>query len=299
MLCFEFFGEGSPGVSFCEETICYEPDRSKGLSLSVCAVVRVSTPGATLQVVHPRTFSQYDFDTEAQFLNDGDDFPYSFMFYQMFSGRVKKSENGSYCFQALPDSDDAARVGFSPLPPVQIALKSPEHESSPFTCHEISFPGTGTFFFRIRCRLLGKTYNDLVEDDDPTGMRFFKVYGAEYVHDFIGNIFLPSSKLELDSAQFADAQSLFTSLTVERRVIPKVYSIIGVDNPDYKPARMKCLNLTDDLVNLTEKINPAIHEHPLLKTLVGKIFWYATKTQTASFFLQMVGPALPASLMGQ
>ena len=304
MQCFEFFGEPSMRVDLCEETIRYSAYREDGVHIGASLVV---TPGdandRTLYAVHRRALDGLEGAPPGDWLTDVEGFPYAYVFSHIVENRLGREGEEAWAVKLFrgqryirqTETLTVRAVGESPSGGFRIAdhlvAKAGMPNAAPYTCLKIGpFPdGASSFLFRFECHIGGSAYSDLIPEDIETATRRYNVYGPEHIHREIETLDIPRAMADFPG-KFDYHVEFFKSLTEDRRLIPMEYSVVAIDNPNCNPARLRCLNMTPDMRDVSGQIAAEVYSHPLLEAIKGRIHWFVCDKPSGLFYLQLSGP---------
>ncbi|HUT57909.1 MAG TPA: hypothetical protein VNA25_08675, partial [Phycisphaerae bacterium] len=129
----------------------------------------------------------------------------------------------------------------------------------------------------------------------PIGTRFYKVYGAKFVHDYIRTVCLPRAMLGNTGGAFREHLKFFKSLDASQRLVPDVYSVVAIGHRTCGGRKLRCLDLTDDLCDLSGLVTDDVYGNTALNREDNPIYWYVTKVPSCSFYLQLLGPLVPVA----
>ena len=299
MLCFTFLGASQARIELCEEIIRYSAYREHGVHIGANLVVVMPGEGDRyLYAIHRRHLDTVRL-AEAKDWREGkeDGFPYTFVFANI--GRARLTLDGDdHCLLALsPSGADKRRLsllvaGRGASVTNHIHVSDDAAAGVPFTCLRIGpFPdGPGQYLLRFECHIGGPSFTDLIPEDNTTATRIYKVYGPDHINHHIRAVDLPQAAASTMSTQYKQHHNFFESITAERMLLPERYGIIAVDNPNCNPARLRSLNLTEDLRVISNLIDPCVYEHPIMSLVKDRVHWFCCEAPTNSFYLQLIGP---------
>jgi hypothetical protein len=306
MLCFEFCGDPHIKIGLCEETICYSAYRKEGLKLAATIAV---TPGDSedriIYALHPRELDVVSLGSWKD--TPPEQFPYySYLFSNIAKKRLFSCGQGMYELKTFRGGNT-----LSTEPPVVVQALGPENPkfrvkdqfarlsskvraNAPYTCLEIGpFPeGNATYLLRAECRLGQSSFQDLIPEDEVTGTRLYRVYGPEHIHGQIRSVHMPRCMVSSNPGDFTPYEDfLDETLGTKEIIVPNEYSIVAVDNPNCNPARLHCIDLTNDLFDVTTNVDGDIYDgREMLQGIRDRIHWFVTRHPSPQFFLQLVGP---------
>lgn len=304
MLCFELLGEPGTRVLLCDETIRYSAYKEDGVHLAATVVVCFEDcQNRFIYAIHPRFLGT----PRVQSVGGQDEpggIPYSFVFSNIAAGRFSSCSDGRSVLKlfrgeasvAKAESIEVCDAMVGTCPP-QLQSEYPSEpatqEVTPFTSFKIGpFPGGEVpHIFRLEAHVSGSSFDDLIEEDEGTGTRLYKVYGAQYIHRQIESICIPQALTLSDSSALVEQARFFDTVHNDyRRLVPEEYSVVAIDNPNCNPARLRPLSLSADLMNVTNQIDPIVYDHVDLMKVRGRIHWFVTRHPTDTFLLQLLGP---------
>jgi len=301
MLCFAFFGNEQMKVSLCEEVLRYSPYKQDGVYIGAHLVVSAGAArDRYLYAIHRRALDGLRLATRSEWDGEVLSFPYFHVFTHLMKNRLATA--GGTLTLSLPEPDTHAA-----LKPVQILaddgdgaftvedflhLPPGAEHNAPYTCVRIGpFPeGEMSYLFRIECHIGGTSFTDLIPEDMATGTRLYKVYGPDYVIRHIEALDIPQAVKLPNGKDYEGHMRLFAELQPQKLILPAIYSIVAVDNPNCRPMRLQSLNLTSDLRDVSDNINPDVYKHRDLARIQGRLHWFLCDSHSQSFFLQLVGP---------
>jgi hypothetical protein len=307
MLCFDFIGDPTVEVSLCEETILYSAHREDGVWIGANIIVRW-IPGKSpyLYAVHRRALDRIGVASRAAWKKDPEGFPYTHVFSAIAERRLQPNADGSFRVKMPASLELEERCSILPsgdgTPFSAVDTFSggdSSHPDAPFTHIQIGpFPQQESFYlFRIECHIAGDSYHDLIPEYPETGTRLYRVYGPEHIRRDIQLLDLPGSKARLTPSAYERYVELFDSFAappkpdaLSGRLVPKTYAIVAVDNPNCSPARLRPIDLTDDLHDISNRIDPRVYDHPALARIRGRFHWFVSDQPSQRFHLQLVGP---------
>ena len=299
MLCFKFFSGDGITLGLCEEIIRYSAYREEGIEIGVVLTVKVPEGGGTFFAVHRRVLEECELATPEEWQEGDGAFPYLYIFAHLIPDRFVMHADGEGDLRLLRGKKAAelellhvqiltgdAEVGLTKAAVVPEDLMA----QAPFTCLQFGpFPKKGgSFALAFRCRIGEPTFGDLVPEDETTGTRRYRVYGPKQIDREIRMLDLPNA-LSLDERYGAYADQ-FDKLDKMCPVVPDQYSIVAVDNPNCNPDELRCLNMSENLVNATQLVDPKVYAHPALDSIVKRIHWFLCNNAGEDFYLQLSGP---------
>jgi hypothetical protein len=298
MLCFDFFSGGDIDILLCEETIRYTLLREEGLHLAATIVLKPRTRDARLQIVHPKQFCTTGLTDLAGWEGSRDvPFSYTSVFTDMHVGRFVRRQPGEYDWRelrweqdTLVMESDAKVVRVFHKRPVEGELLGADDVEAPYTCLDVTgFPEVDQhFILRLEGQIIGKSYDELIDPDSPSGTRVYKIYGSSYVCDYIHMLFMPRYQRMHRGVGNAYATKI-KDLIPTRRITPKVYSIAAIGPTDDQAGGVEPLDLTGAIVEITDKRNAESEADDRLRRACGSFRWFATRSASTSFFQQLVG----------
>ncbi len=308
MLCFEFIGDGRIELLLCEEAIRYSAVRGEGVQIGATVIVKnVPAEDPYLYAIHRRALSHIRMAPRDSWTDRETGFPYSHIFKSISDGRLSLANDGAYIFQFAATDDDATRVTLLPDSSArkfcaieQMANGESADPDAPFSLVRLGPfpPGNGPFLFRFEFTVSGSSYDDLVPEYQETATRLYRVYGPEHIRRDIPLIDIPQALARHGNERFQKHAEFFDSIPSERRIVAQRYSIVAVDNLNCNPARLRCIDLTSDLRDMTDAIDASVYDHPYLSAISGRIHWFVSERPSRRFYLQLSGPMSIDDLLG-
>jgi hypothetical protein len=310
MLCFIFLGSPGFKIHLCEEIIRYSAFREHGVHIGANLVVSVQNPDSPyLYAVHRRCLDGIRLATHDEWQpNHQETFPYSHLFCNISTNRAAPVSGDQWQVAMTADPADGIHpvkllsaghdADFSIKDFLPVAFDFADYV--PFTCLRIGpFPQSQIpFLLRFECHIGGSSFRDLIPEDLETGTRFYKVYGPEHIRGHIQTVDLPQALARPNGdAYIPHDKFLKNFIDADGIRLPSHYGVIAVDNPNCNTARLRPLNLTDDLENLSQHIDSSIYEHFALDLLRDRVHWFMCHNKSNSFYLQLLGPMAIAELL--
>jgi len=305
MLCLEFYGDPHMKMDLCEETIRYSAYRKDGLHLA--ATIAVAPGDATDRIVyavHSRELDEVRLGSWEHAASP-EEFPYSYLFCNIAKERLAPCGPGTHemkVFTGKNELSGESTVLVEAIGPENTVLRaknrfdalSPEvRANAPYTCVEIGpLPEkNATYLVRVECRLGKRSFQDLIPEDEVTGTRLYRVYGPEHTHGQIRTVHMPRCMASVNSTDYMAYEQFLKTLGEKQLIVPNEYSIVAVDNPNCNPAHLHCIDLTNDLFDVTSNVDDPVYDgHNMLRGIRGRIHWFVTRHPSPLFFLQLVGP---------
>jgi hypothetical protein len=299
MLCFTFVGDTAFTIDLCEETIRYSAYREHGIHIGTTLLVTPNSPSDPfIYLLHRRYLNSIGLALAKSWDNDSSGFPYGYLFSHINSSRARYAD-GTVFVNPVPNANrelEARLLAPDTVDEIKIEdyLAVPDElcDEVPFTCLKIGpFPEKPmTYVLRVESHISGKSFTSLVQEDSSTATRIYSVYGPDYIIRHILAVDLPQARASSRPDTFKKHFAFFESVIPQKIILPSIYSIIAVDNPNCRPDRLRTRSLTDDIQCLTAQIDKAVYDHPIMKRILGCLHWFVCTNPTKSFFLQLEGP---------
>lgn len=300
MLCFQFIGDRSVRVRLCEETIRYSAVRAHGVLVGANVVASWDGNGEPyLYALHRRAFSSLKIAPARSWRRDADEaFPYSRLFKTIAPERLVALDQGRSLVRLLGTPEIEESVTILPGDASQHFDAVEEMSGgagldpdAPFTLVRLGpFPKcAGSYLFRFEFCISGSSYRDVIPEDLTTATRLYRVYGPSHIWRDIVLTDIPRA-LRRDRAKYQSYANWLRDLDAGRRLVPDMYSIVAVDNANCDPARLRCIDLTADLEDMSGAIDPRVYCGDSLGAIPGRLHWFVSRKRTNDFYLQMTGP---------
>jgi len=301
MLCFKFYSREGVALRHCEEIIHYSAYKEDGIHIGVILIVDVLDANAEFFVIHRRTLDNIELFSPNDWVSGDGTFPFLHIFSHLTPQRCIVNPSSHKAQLRLLEIDcggqrevplEAAIAGlgnsiaFEHLPDVAPQLRP----DAPYTCLRFhSFPQeAGLCLIGLHCHIGDPTFTDLVPEDDRTGTRRYRVYGPAQIEREITMLDVPKALSRGDEYRAYAVQ--LEKLQSMRTIMPKQYSIVALNNLNCNPDRLRCLNMSSNLKDVTRLVDPAVFEHPGLSSVGTCIYWFICQDVSEDFYLQLSGP---------
>jgi hypothetical protein len=301
MLCFQFVGDESSQVILCEETIQYSAYRKDGVRAGANVVIRYRPSGKPyVYAIHRRAFGHLRIASSETWVSEESGFPYSFIFSNICKERLRRRPDGSFGLRAQGLASEEERLEILPNQDApdfaaveEMTAGSDLDPEAPFSLIRLGpFPQReGLFLLRFEFSISGTSFTDLIPEYHDTAARLYRVYGPDHIMREISLVDLPQA-LSQDAERYARYKARFDAFSPQSLLVPRLYSIIAVDNPNCNPARLHCIDITADLRDLTSKIDVSLYQHPYFQRqkIDGRLHWFLSDKPNRGFYLQLLGP---------
>ena len=305
MLCYDIYQDhGIEEIVLCEETIRYSAYRSESIYLAATIVARLATEDpAFFYLMHSRLLDNLDVkvvgeDSDAAIL------PYSHIFSNIVQDRLQRIDDQQQRLRPFDDQNEISsdlpmivdNINLHEGPGYEECIRLEDEEArqlAPYTCVKIGplVAPSRHVIFRIEALLSPLSYSDLVEEDVSTGVRAYKVYGPDSVRTDIESLHLVQARHYHNSEAYEQhTEFLQNQLSLDKRLVPRNYSVVAVDNPNGSPSRLRAVSFTPNILKRTERVDDCVYQHHALDSEANHMHWFVTEGRASDFLLQLIGP---------